>query len=336
MKTIGAIVLCLLMGSVAPAGADTADALLARAMSSDSGASYAGVVEVVRIGNRDSEASVYRIEHRAPDLTRRLYTAPSSLAGDAIVSKGDVSFSIDAKRHRIVETRNDAVDDRLAFNDNYLLLRTNYRAVERGVESFDGRPAIDIALINRYSHRPAMLVRIDRFSKVVLDREEFSPDGALVSEIRFTEIHYTAPIPSSDFELPKAYALVQGPTFAEPSENASLVVRRAGFPAREPRALPEGFSPVEASLIDLRGVRTVHLLYSDGIRTVSLFESAKPAMPDMEHLNPQATSVGGRSGEFAELGALEILTWSDGNLSYTLVGELGRAELARIAASVTP
>jgi len=336
MKHISLILLTLLFGALAPAGADTADALLARAMSSDSGASYAGVVEVVRIGERESEASVYRIEHRAPDLTRRLYTAPAALSGDAIVSKGDVSFSIDAKRRRIVETRNDALDDRIARNDNYLLLRANYRAVERGIESFDGRPTVDITLINRYSHRPAMLVRIDRQSRVVLDREEFSPDGALVSEIRFTEIRYTTPIPQTDFELPKTYALVQGPTFAQPSENASVIIQHAGFAAREPKSLPEGFSPVEGTLIELRGVRTVHLLYSDGIRTVSLFESAKPVMPDMAHLDPQTTSVAGRSAQYGEEGALELLAWSDGSLSYTLVGELGRAELARIAASVAP
>lgn len=336
MKRASLAVLLWLLSGAAPAGADSADALLGKALSSDAGASYAGVVEVVRIGERDSEASVYRIEHRAPDLTRRLYTSPSSLSGDAIVSKGDVSFSIDVKRRRIVETRNDAVDDRIALNDNYVLLRDNYRAIERGIESFDGRPTVDVALVNRYSRRPVMLVRIDRQSMVVLDRQEFAPDGALVSEVRFTEIHYNAPIAQSDFALPKAFALVQGPTFAQPSENAKQVVQHAGFAAREPSSLPEGFAAVEGSLVALHGVRTVHLLYSDGIRTVSLFESVKAPMPDMARLSPESTSVAGRSAQFAEQGALAILAWSDGNLSYTLVGDLGREELARIAASLTP
>ncbi len=61
-----------------PSGLAPLEALLFEASSAPSTVSYTGTVVVVRIGSRSAEASVYRIEHRAPDQTRRVYSAPSA------------------------------------------------------------------------------------------------------------------------------------------------------------------------------------------------------------------------------------------------------------------
>jgi negative regulator of sigma E activity len=328
----------LLVASLPPASSSTTvnavDALLFQAMSAQSNVSYTGVVEVVRIGNHASEASVYRIEHRAPNLTRRIYNAPSALVGDAVISKGDLSFSIDVRRHRIVETRNGAVDERIALNDNYTLLRANYTAVEKGDETFIGRRCVSVALINKYNHRPTVLVRIDRSAKIVLDKQEFARDGSLIGEVRFDEVRITSAIPAADFDLPKQYQIVKSPTFGEPAGNPDRAVRSAGFAVRVPKTLPEGFASVEGTLVALKGVRTIHVLYSDGIRTVSLFENVKASTLDMTGLQAQWTNVSGRRAQYAEDGAMALLAWSDGYLYYALVGELGMPELRSIAASI--
>ncbi len=332
--------LAVLAGSVALSAAGSVrpgpDALLFAAIAAPSSVSYAGVVEVVRFGSHAAEASVYRIEHRAPDLTLRVYSAPSALSGDSVISKGDLSFSVDARRHRIVETRNAALDDRIAINDNSALLRKNYQFARKDDETFDGRSVVAIVLINKYNRQPAMLVRIDRETKIVLDKQEFALNGSLVGEVRFQSVRYTAAISTADFALPKQYQLVQGPTFGEPPQSPGSVVRSAGFPARAPKALPEGFAPVEGSLVELKGVRTVHVLYSDGIRTFSLFENASASTLDMAGLQTEQTQVGGRTAQYAEDGAMALLAWSDATLHYALVGELGRSELQKIAASIAP
>jgi negative regulator of sigma E activity len=308
--------------------------LLLAAISAPSTVSYTGVVQVVRMGSRAAEASVYHIEHRAPELTRRDYSSPSAVAGDAIVSRGDMSFSIDARRHRIVETRNAALEDRIAIDDNYALLRQNYQIAAKADETFDGRRCAVLMLINKYNRRPRMLVRIDRETKVVLDKQEFSLDGSLMGEVRFEQVTYTSSIPASDFALPKEYQVVKGPTFGQPPQDPRLVVGRAGFAARAPRTLPEGFAPIEGSLVDLKGVRTVHLLYSDGIRTFSLFENGTGATLDTAGLQSQWTSVGQHRAQYAESGAMALLAWSDATLHYALVGELTLPELKSIAAAV--
>ena len=78
--------------------------LLEAVLSAPARISYTGVVESVRIGSHGSQASTYRIEHRAPDLTRRSYSAPPALLGTSEIVKRNVTYRIDAKRRRIVET----------------------------------------------------------------------------------------------------------------------------------------------------------------------------------------------------------------------------------------
>ncbi len=311
------------------------DALLVAAIAAPSNVSYSGVVEVVRMGSRQAEASVYRVEHRAPDLTRRVYTSPAALAGDSVVAKGDLIFSVDARRRRIVESRNDAMDDSTAFDADYALLRKNYRVTRRQSADFDGRQALDLVFFNRYIHRTTMLIRVDATSKIVLEKKEFAPDGALVSELRFEEVRYVPQLPSADFALPK-YAVVRDATLAETSETPDRVVSSCGFAARAPHSLPDGFAPVEGSLVELHGVRTVHLLYSDGVRTFSLFENAKASTLDATRFAVTPVRVGGYDAEYAEDGATALLAWSDGSLHYTLVGEVGLVDLTRVAAAVTP
>lgn len=327
-------VACLALAGAAPLEANSVDAMLLTAAARPANVSYTGTVQVLRMGSRSAEAAVYRVEHRPPNLTRRVYESPSSLAGDSVVSDGNVSFAIDARRHRIVETRNDAAGDSPAIDANFALLRDNYRIVGRGSELFDGRRTDDVMLVSKHTGRSAMLVRIDRASKIVLEKQEFGPDGTLVSELRFEEIHYGASIPPSDFAIPKQFARVRGPVFGAPSEDLGRIVQDAGFAVHEQRGLPDGFSIVEGNIVEMRGVRTVHLLYSDGIRTVSLFESAKAAALDTAGLQPRVVSVGSHTAQYAEDGAMALLTWSDGTLYYTLVGDLGLVDLPGIATEI--
>jgi hypothetical protein len=331
--------MALLVCSLAPAGAGSrSDAdlpLLSQVLAAPSTVSYSGVVEVIRMRNGSAVSSVYRIEHRAPDLTRRTYSSPPRFFGDSEIVKGNLEFSIDAKSHRIIATRSDPVlMAGPALRDREALIRANYRAAWRGNGSFGGRPTIDAVLINKHTNRPALLVRVDRETKIVLDKQEFTPGGAIVGETRLDQVRY-APVSPAVFDLPKGYAVVQPQRVNGSSNDPDLVFRNAGFAARKP-ALPNGFAPIDADLVELHGIRTVELIYSDGIRTVSLFETATAVTPDMAPFHPDALNVGGRAAQYAEDGTVALLTWNDGTLYYTLVGELGKAELQHMAGTITP
>jgi len=320
----------------ASSGDEAPDGWVYDAMAAPATVSYEGVVETVRIGNGGAEASVYRIEHRAPNQTVRQYTSPSRLAGSSTVTKGIDTFAIDATNRRVVQTRNAAINDQIAIDNNYMLMRRNYTATRRGYESFDGRDTIDVALVNNYTHRTTVLVRIDRETKLVLDRQLFGGDGSLVAETRFEQVRFAPSPPQSDFALPKDYAIVRGDDYGSPNDDPKAAVARAGFEAHSPTFLPDGFSPLEGSVTDVKGVRTLHLLYSDGLQTVSLFENRGASTLDMTGLHAQSTTISGRDATYAEKGPIVLLSWSDSSLSYELVGELRLDELSRIAASIAP
>jgi outer membrane lipoprotein-sorting protein len=332
-------VLALLACSAMPAGAGTQNdadmPLLSQVLAAPATVSYSAIVEVVRIGNGAAVSSVYRIEHRAPDLTRRTYSSPARFFGDSQIVKGNVEYSIDATNRRIVATRGDgAVTAGPALRDREALIRANYRTAWHHNGTFGGRPTIDALLVNKHTDRPALFVRIDRDTKIVLDKQEFAPGGAMVGETRLDQIRYASVSPAV-FDLPKGYAIVQPQQLNGTANDPDRVVRSAGFAARKP-PLPDGFSPLDGDLIELHGIRTVTLLYSDGIQTVSLFESATAVTPDMAPLHPDALTIGGHPAQYAEDGTVALLTWNDGTLYYTLVGELAKAELQHLATAITP
>lgn len=337
MKRVALLACCgVLLTGLASAAAtvEPPDALVYDAMAAPATISYSGSVETVRIGNAGSEASVFRIEHRAPNETMRRYTAPSALAGDYVITKGVQTYSVDVKRRRVVAGKNDAVNDQIAIDNNYLLLRQNYLATKRGAESLDGRDVVDVALINRYTHRTTMIVKIDSETKLVLDKQLFAGDGSLLAETRFTEVRFGDTMADADFAVPRDYSSEKGPTFATPSDDPHRVTASAGFAVREPKFLPDGFSPVEGSIVTLRGVRTLHVLYSDGLRTVSLFENDAATAVNMNGLHRQATTIGAESADYAESGPTTLLAWRDRSLHYALVGEIELTELKRIAGSI--
>ena len=333
------LALALASSSLAFAAApDTPSDLLRAAMKAPQNTSYVGEVQLLRFGNQKSEASMFRIEHRAPNLTRRWYLAPQDLYGDSIISRGENTYSIDIKRNRIVVTQDDALDDQVAEDDNFGLLSANYNVDEGPTETLFGRPVRTLTLTNRFTGLATMRVHIDAQTHLVLQKEQYAPNGALVSQMRFGNLRYTNDIPQAIFDVPKNMARVDGPQRGMPSSDLQHLVKAAGFDengqTKLPKYLPEGFLPITGNVVEMKGVRSLHVLYSDGIRTMSLFLNAKGASVDMTGYKAQEANVPGRSARYVEEGPTTLLEWSEPGLHYTLVGELSRAELEKIASSI--
>jgi anti-sigma factor RsiW len=114
------------------------------------------------------------------------------------------------------------------------------------------------------------------------------------------------------------------------------VVKTAGFQGRYPKYLPDGFTPIAGDVSDIKGIRTLHLLYSDGLRTLSLFENSRGAAVDLSRYKAVDTRFEDHNAQLVEDGPTRLLAWEESGLHFALVGELGRTELQHIAASVVP
>lgn len=335
-----ALLFALLFGARAATGSpmsrdEGALTLLQATVAAPRHVSFVAQVELLTIGAHGSQASVFRVEHRAPDLTRRWYVSPPNLYGDWTLSRGTSTYAVDVRRRHVVVTPNETFGLHYGWSRNIGLLMHNYAPVAGPTQQVAGRTVRTIALVNRYTGATTMRLWIDAQTNVTLRREVYASTGSLVSQMRFDEVRFTAEIPSATFALPAHYSTTHGPSRGVPSDNPASIMALAGFPARAPHYLPEGFTPVAADLAQENGIRTLHLLYSDGLRTVSLFENARGAAVDMSGYRASSFSIGSVHGETVDEGSTTLLAWSQGSLHFALVGDLNRDELERIAASIS-
>lgn len=329
----------LLLGSRAaaatPPASQQALALLQAAADAPRNVSFVGQVEFLTIGSHGSQASVFRVAHRSSGLTRRWYVSPPDLYGDWTVSRGNATYSVDVKHKRIVVTPNESFGLHYGWYRNLGLLTKNYSAILGPNQVIAGRTARTVTLVNRYTHATTMRLWIDAATHLMLQRQVYASNGSLVEQMHFDDVSFTGSIADSTFDLPAHYTMVSGPSRGLPSVDPTSVMAHAGFSTRVPRYLPEGFTPVAADLADENGVRTLHLLYSDGLRTISLFENDRGAAVDMSGYRTAPFAAGSVHGESVDQGPTKLLAWSQGGLHFALVGDLNRDELERIAASIS-
>jgi len=320
-----------------PAPPDSS-ALVRAALEAPRHVSYVGQLQTIRWGTRVANATIQRVEHLAPSSTRRTFLAPEALYGEYDITLGTTTTKIDPKQHRAMVSENLSSDNASTMNSNIALLTANYRAVLGPVEIVAARPATTVSLLNRYTGERIMRLWIDNATKIVLAKEAYHQDGSLAWRSRFDEIRFTGEIPSRVFStaIPPDFQQLEGRRFADITEDFRRTLDDAGFRAVNPRYLPDGFHVIGAENSTFRGLHNLHILYSDGIRTLSLFENNADSEPDFGGLKPSVTHFDGHDAEYVKDGPTTLLTWREHGLAFALIGDLDLDKLTEIAVSVVP
>jgi len=300
--------------------------------------SYIGQFETVRFSSARASATIVKVEHRAPAMTRRWFVAPEALYGDYIITRGTATYDFDTKHGRLTISHNPTIDNQISAADDFDQVLGNYRAVPDGADTVADRATQSFVFVNKHTGERALRVWLDRETHLVLKKEEYHANGAIASQARFEELRYTDTIPRDLFAIdpPRGYAQVAGVDVDMPSSDIQRVIKQARFTPYEPKNLPQGFELDSGDVTTVNGVRTLQLLYSDGLRTISLFENANGAAADFGTLRPKTIEFEGHSAQYVEDGPTTLLTWNEHNLHFALVGDLLRNELIAIANSVVP
>jgi outer membrane lipoprotein-sorting protein len=319
-----------------PGGTD-ARPLLVAAVAAPKHVSFVGRISSIRSGQTRAFAVLSKIEHRAPDQTRRTYLTPRVLYGQFVISRGAMSWDVDPLRKRVVVSENKAAVDPVAVVDDIALVDGNYRAVRTATGNIANRKVDVVDLVSRYTGERAMRLWIDTQTHVVLAKEAYHSDGSLAWSTRYDDIRYTDGIPQSIFSsaVPPGFVTVHGRSYQEP-RSLPNAVPNAGFKPITPKYLPEGFALSGAGVSVVKGVRNLHLIYSDGIRTLSLFENATDRAIDFAGLSPQTTNFDKHDAQYVRDGPTTLLAWREEGLAFALVGDLDLKELVQIATSVVP
>ncbi|GAC1441020.1 MAG: hypothetical protein NVSMB59_00080 [Vulcanimicrobiaceae bacterium] len=323
-------------GAASPAPPD-ATALLRSSIDAPRTTSYIGQVETIRFSSSRALATIVKIEHRAPGLTRRWYVAPEALFGNYVITRPNATYEFETRRRRVVLSH-PTLENPVTTAGSLDRMLANYRALVEGSDVIASRAATSLVLVNRYTGERAMRVWIDRETHLVLKKEEYHANGSVAALTRFDAVRYTNEIPASIFsvDVPADYTQVPGPEVGPMDTDVVRVIGLAGFRPYEPRNLPQGFTMTSGDVSAVNGVKTLHLLYSDGLRSISLFENATGAAADFGALRPTAVPFEGHEAQYVEDGPTTLLTWKEKSLHFALVGDLLRNELVEIAKSVVP
>src|ERR1700736_3371459 len=114
-----------------PPGTD-ARPLIVEAVAAPKHISFVGRMSTIRSGQTRALAVLSKVEHRAPDETRRTYLTPRVLYGQFVISRGAMSWDVDPTRKRVVVTENKAAVDPAAVVVRIAVVPKKYRAVRTG------------------------------------------------------------------------------------------------------------------------------------------------------------------------------------------------------------
>lgn len=315
-----------------------AKALVRAALDAPKHISYVGQLQTVRWGQSAATATIQRVEHLAPSSTRRTFLAPDALYGEYDITIGTTTTKIDPKQKRALVDDNPSIDSATENTATVALLSSNYRAIIGPVEIVAARPATTVELVNKFTGERTMRLWIDNATKVVLAKERYRSDGSVLWRSRFDEIRFTNDFPPDLFSatIPAGFQELAERRFADMVNSMQAVVDQLDFKVVEPHYLPNGFKEVGVDVSSFRGLRNLHVVYSDGIRALSLFENDSDEPADFGDLKPSITHFDGHDAQYATTGPTTLLAWHEKGIAFALVGDLDLRELTAIAISVVP
>lgn len=182
-------------------------------------------------------------------------------------------------------------------------------------ERVAGRRALLLAIRPHDGFRFGHRLWLDSETAFPLRTELVGHDGTLLEQIKFADISLDTPV--SDEALAPSLSLDNFTWYSEP-RRADVIDIETDWISDD---LPSGFRVISTRTEELPGVATpvTHIVYSDGLATVSVFiaEEADSAI-----------------SERARLGASNSFSTASGNYQVTAVGEVPPITVRRIARSM--
>lgn len=329
--TITTILLSVLAfaGTLALADAQELDgrAVLKNMLEAEAGTAFIAheVTTLARGPAVTSEQIVYRAGFKG---MRMEYLEPPTLKGEIRADDGRVLAHLIPKE-KVLRIRPSRIAALKAWTGHiaHAFERGNLIVNLIGRDKIAGRSAYVLEVKPKLRHKgPTRKLWIDAEKWIKLKTEDIAPGGAVVSMSYYTKIDFVNTIPDEKFRIePGPGVRVERepmPLSWIPIEKAR---QQAGFRILEPEYLPPGFKLAGATVVPFRGGKLVGLRYTDGVSTLSLFQTPgrilSPRFLERLHEGP----VQPREG---------IYSWRQGQINLTIVGRIPTDEIRRVAGSV--
>ena len=313
-----------------PDGGDTALSWLRSGATAPRRISYEGT-KTITIWEDQVRASQVHVSHAAPDQTRLEYLPAGNQPGRVVIIKGRVMMEYAPARNQIIERPAPEADEERLTRAVLPQILTNYDVSFAGTEQVAGRETRVVNVQSKFQGRPSLRIWVDRQRRLILRFERYKPDGTLQETSAFINIRYDPTFAPDLFTVPAPPGTQVQQQRPPARMSIAEMAQRLGFTPQVPSYLPAGFQERGARVLNVRGQATATFVFSDGVSTMTLFESRGPQGPPPRG---RPVRIGPVQGTVAPRGLATLLHWNAGGISYTLVGELPQDDLVRVAASV--
>lgn len=310
--------ICALGLPFVQAGEQDARAWLERMAQAMDELNYQGVF----VHMHDGRAETLRVVHRNEDghVSERLVSL-DGVGREIISTQDEVQCILPDKRAVLVESRNDLNPLASAVPTYSQTLDRHYRFRMMGSSRVAGRATQNVAVLPRDGYRYGYLLWLDEATAMPLKSQLRDEDGNIVEQILFASIAFEDRIPRSALQ---PSIDTEGYTWYR-ADAKSRAAERTGTTLWRAARVPEGFELQLSNRQVLVGSRfpVEHLVYSDGLASVSVFVESAESDPD---------PLDGLS----RVGAANAYTTRVEGHQVTAVGEVPASTVEIIAESVQP
>ncbi len=158
-------------------------------------------------------------------------------------------------------------------SDKLDLAQRNYTLQVIGRDRISGLFCLILDLTPKTKGNPARKIWVHPPTRLPVKVERYAPDGALEMRVEFTEAQINQPLPVMVFDttVPSDWETIELPLHRQPLVPADAE-RVLGFPLLLPGWLPPGYIHEGTFAIQNRRWKIAHLIYTDGIGVISVFQ----------------------------------------------------------------
>jgi len=279
-------------------GDDTGSALLERAADAAEQLDYQGTQFVAFWAESGSTSAIVEVSHVAGEgSVMRLEPTPQNPAGAVFRSGGAGAPEV------------------VGFDPATLgLLTRNYETALTGADTVAGR-AVDVVAVRRRGDSPVARFWLDRETGLVLRREVLDGDGRTLRASAFIRVTFG---PTLNTTMDRETAADTPRASGSPLDIATVAdLRDDGW--RLPDGLPDGLELFDARMTGEDDQSLLHLTYSDGVSTLSLFQQR--GRLDTDSLDGFRRIRVGGTPVYASTTFPRRVVWSGGGQVFTLVAE---------------
>lgn len=306
-----ALVFCLLLASSPAISGDVSD-LLKRMSSAGERLNYQGVF-VLR---KSDKLTTMRVEHGRDD--RGVWESIESLNGEPrkVIRVNDEVTSIFSERNLVtISQAKDKASLHPTLPGNLDKLEAYYRISRLDDDRIADHSAAVLDVMPSDKFRYGYRYWLDANTGVLLKCDLLNERSEVVEQMMFTTLEYLSEAPAS------AFAEIDTEGYEQQKLGKGRVaVNNANWHVT---GLPEGFMLTQSSIRKTDNVESLHLMYSDGLASVSVFiEQGKNSLHQLDGVS--------------SMGALNAYGKQVGEHSVTVMGEVPVSTVMLIAQSTKP